>query len=451
MLTNRTRRDVIFNRVPSKADLDAGDLAVNAADGIAYTKLLTGQVVPIGGRSISGDSGGSSLELPIATDTVLGGVKVGANLTITADGVLSATQGQDGFVLEPATSTRLGGIKVGARLTVLADGTLSADSQSLPIASNTVLGGVRVGSGLQIDGGGLLSTTGSGFVLQPATNIALGGVKVGSGLAVTADGTLSVPNDRVLRAGDTMTGDLGFPGAVQTTYLSKNRSTAAGLVWSEGEQGDMYGLGYMTGGLMRHWSNRGHQMAADAGLYNFQPSQATFNRPLHVTDNGIVQVSGDGRFQALAKTATNFLYAFAGGPSNAEVNFFFNAALNFQLQTNMAMLLEGNSAIRLRVAGSISYLFTPDNATFDRPLVYSRTAEEATPYVGRSAANIEGLRLVQTLDGVAVSVKSLREHLPEAVHDLPQGGVGVCDSTILATLVGAVQELSARVAELEGN
>ncbi|BAG41619.2 hypothetical protein [Ralstonia phage phiRSL1] len=60
-----------------------------------------------------------------------------------------------------ATSTVLGGIKVGANLTVTGDGTLSATPYSLPTASSTVLGGIKVGSGLSIDGSGVLSASSS--------------------------------------------------------------------------------------------------------------------------------------------------------------------------------------------------------------------------------------------------------------------------------------------------
>ena len=46
-------------------------------------------------QSLSG--GGSSYVLPVATDTILGGIKVGAGLTIT-DGVLSADGGSGGVM-----------------------------------------------------------------------------------------------------------------------------------------------------------------------------------------------------------------------------------------------------------------------------------------------------------------------------------------------------------------
>ena len=68
--------------------------------------------------------------LPIASPTVLGGFKVGANLSIDGDGVLSANPG----------------------------------SYTLPIASGSTLGGIKVGSGLVIDGAGVLTATGGSTV-----------------------------------------------------------------------------------------------------------------------------------------------------------------------------------------------------------------------------------------------------------------------------------------------
>lgn len=62
-----------------------------------------------------------------------------------------------------ASTTTLGGIKVGNNLTIDSDGVLSAhDSYSLPTASGSVLGGIKVGENLVIDGNGVLSAVASG-------------------------------------------------------------------------------------------------------------------------------------------------------------------------------------------------------------------------------------------------------------------------------------------------
>ena len=66
--------------------------------------------------------------LPIASETVLGGIKVGNNLTITEDGVLSAESTE--YTLPTASASVLGGIKVGSNLTIT-DGVLTADVDSV--------------------------------------------------------------------------------------------------------------------------------------------------------------------------------------------------------------------------------------------------------------------------------------------------------------------------------
>ena len=62
--------------------------------------------------------------LPIASSTTLGGVKIGANLSIDSNGILSTTA--NSYSLPIASTTRLGGIKVGNNLAIDSNGVLSA-------------------------------------------------------------------------------------------------------------------------------------------------------------------------------------------------------------------------------------------------------------------------------------------------------------------------------------
>lgn len=64
--------------------------------------------------NINGGGGGSSYELPVATDSTLGGIKVGTGLTINSGGTLSA----NGYALPTASNSTKGGIKVGSGLTM---------------------------------------------------------------------------------------------------------------------------------------------------------------------------------------------------------------------------------------------------------------------------------------------------------------------------------------------
>ena len=77
-----------------------------------------------GARSVGTGAGGGYV-LPIASAEVLGGVKVGSNLSIDNEGVLSA---ESGYVLPTASNNTLGGVKVGTNLSIDNNGVLSAEN-----------------------------------------------------------------------------------------------------------------------------------------------------------------------------------------------------------------------------------------------------------------------------------------------------------------------------------
>jgi hypothetical protein len=81
----------------------------------------------------------SNYVLPISTGSVLGGVKVGSNITESGDGTISLT---------PTNVISALGFTPGPVYTY-----------TLPIASSSVLGGIKVGTGLSIDPSGILSIT----------------------------------------------------------------------------------------------------------------------------------------------------------------------------------------------------------------------------------------------------------------------------------------------------
>ena len=97
----------------------------------------------------------STQELPIATPSQLGVIKIGDNLTIQEDGTLSA----DAHPVGIATTSSLGTVKIGSRLSIAQDGTLSANDQSytLPTAAASTKGGVMIGDDIAIDSNGKIS------------------------------------------------------------------------------------------------------------------------------------------------------------------------------------------------------------------------------------------------------------------------------------------------------
>lgn len=201
---------------------------------------------------VSGLRAGSGIVLSSKTGDVLvtaqpatrndpGVVKIGTGLNIT-DGVVSAPI----YTLPVADGNILGGIKVGARLSIDPDGVLSADpgAYTLPIAQAGVLGGVKVGTGLSINPTtGVLSSAITQYTLPTAAAETLGGVKVGSRLTIT-DGVLSadlqISNVTALNNGDhtfalTSTGRLSLPSEgvyVSDGYTSPVTTATATTIYS---------------------------------------------------------------------------------------------------------------------------------------------------------------------------------------------------------------------------
>ena len=126
------------------------------------------------------------------------------------------------FAINTATSTILGGVKIGDNITVTNSGTISVSAPyTLTTATAGTTGGVKIGSGISITGDGTISTV----PMTTATVSVLGGVKIGSNIAVTADGTISVTAERFNG------GDINQPLVITTaTAVVVNGSTASGAL-----------------------------------------------------------------------------------------------------------------------------------------------------------------------------------------------------------------------------
>jgi hypothetical protein len=181
--------------------------------------------------------------LPTASDVVLGGIKVGNNLSIDANGFLST---HTPYTLPTASSLVLGGVLggviVGNNLSIDENGILTTPASipyTLPTASSLVLGGIKVGDNLSIDANGILSTH-IPYTLPTASSSVIGGIKVGDNLSIDANGILSIitlPTTYTLpTASSSVIGgikvgnNLSITGGVLSTHIPYTLPTASSSV-----------------------------------------------------------------------------------------------------------------------------------------------------------------------------------------------------------------------------
>jgi len=131
-------------------------------------------------------SSANNYALPTATSSVLGGVKVGTNLSI-ASGVLSASDTT--YSLPTASSSTLGGVKIGSNLSISGTGVLSATDTDTTYsnATTSAAGLMSTTDKSKLDG---VAASANNYSLTTASSSVLGGIKVGTNLSI-ASGVLS--------------------------------------------------------------------------------------------------------------------------------------------------------------------------------------------------------------------------------------------------------------------
>ena len=114
--------------------------------------------------------------LPTASGSILGGIKVGANLSIDGNGVLSAG---NSYVLPTATTSVLGGVKVdGTTVTIDGNGVISAPDPNL--LGDLIIDGQTI-SGTVSNADIILNPNGTGLVDVPGLKIPVGSLIQGAG------------------------------------------------------------------------------------------------------------------------------------------------------------------------------------------------------------------------------------------------------------------------------
>lgn len=120
--------------------------------------------------NINGGGGGGYV-LPIASQSTLGGVKVGQNLSIDSAGTLSADAQQVGI----ATTAQTGVVKIGSGITVDSAGTISADIPQIGVATTAQTGVVKIGQGINVDSAGTISVDEQGGGIEVVSSLPASG------------------------------------------------------------------------------------------------------------------------------------------------------------------------------------------------------------------------------------------------------------------------------------
>ena len=210
----------------------------NVAFSGAYDDLTGRPAIPLQTSDLANNSGYiTSSALSGYVKSVNGAAPDSSgNVTISVSG--GGSSGGGNYTLPTASSSTLGGVKIGAGLTINTSGVLSADvtaSTLTAYAKITDLSAVaKTGSYNDLTN---KPTIPAAYTLPNATSSTLGGVKVGSNISVS-DGTISVTKSNVTSAlGYTpaTTNNASFTGTtmVQTLTVSSVLNIPGGSIWIE--------------------------------------------------------------------------------------------------------------------------------------------------------------------------------------------------------------------------
>lgn len=223
-----------------EAETYVGDRGTIFYDEFTPQLRLSDGVTP-GGLPFSG-GGGPAYVLVTATNARLGGIKIGANISVSSDGTISVAPPFSGnyndltntpapYVLPTATTSTAGGIKVGPGLSIDESGVVSAIATStyvLPVATTSTLGGIKVGNNLTIDPDGTLNAnTATGGISDSYKTIKVQGqddlvaagpdnleIVAGSGILISTDSTATPYKTLTIAASISTNLDGGFPDSV---------------------------------------------------------------------------------------------------------------------------------------------------------------------------------------------------------------------------------------------
>jgi hypothetical protein len=139
--------------------LNSSLTSVGTLTNLTVTNTISGS---INGNAATVSNGVYTTDTGTVTNTMLAGSIANnklSNSSITINGV-AISLGASGTItadIPPATDTILGGVKIGSGITVAVDGTISVET--IDVATTTTAGTVIIGNGLQVEVDGTVSST----------------------------------------------------------------------------------------------------------------------------------------------------------------------------------------------------------------------------------------------------------------------------------------------------
>lgn len=221
----------VSNAIAGKAN--TADLATVATSG-SYSDLSNKPTIPANTSDLNNDSGFLT-DVPIASASTLGGIKVGSNLSITSDGTLSATGGGGG-----STYTAGNGIDI-TNDTISIDTSVVAEVSDIPTKT----------SDLTNDGDG---TTGSAYVATTDTGTVLTTMLADGAVTNAKLANVAVQNQNILNGAVTankldQSSVINMIYPVGSIYMSATLSTPAQVASALGGTWVAWGAGRVPVGV----------------------------------------------------------------------------------------------------------------------------------------------------------------------------------------------------------
>lgn len=215
-------------------------------------------------------------------------------------GGTSGTPGDGSYILPIASESLLGGIKVGNTLTIDETGILQAKQYSLPKATANIIGGIRIGNGLSIDADGIVSSSGAS---APATEVVFGtGAGILSSPRVTYDGlTFKLANNGTTASVFTIVGTAMTDKPLADWKAAASTNADTGKVFGVGVSGENFhrGMFYSDGSF---WMGGGN---AQRDTVVSRPEANT----VRISSN---RTTGAGHLQVIGNASANQVIVATG-------------------------------------------------------------------------------------------------------------------------------------------